>query len=171
MSAPGASGPAGPAESSAPVGVAVVGHGRTASHLLSAAHGILRDDRLAYVVPLDAGPGESPNLHAMMCDAIERIDEGRGVLMLVDLAGASPCQCAQKEGLGHDVVVLAGLNLAMLLKLASLDRTAMTVDELARACADSGQRAVAVVSRQGPSTGEVEAAPDEPDDEAEGALA
>jgi len=66
------------------------------------------------------------------------------VLVLVDLLGASPCQCAQREGAGHDVVVLSGLNLAMLLKLAVLDRHDKSPAELAEACAASGKNAVAV---------------------------
>jgi mannose/fructose-specific phosphotransferase system component IIA len=45
---------------------------------------------------------------------------------------------------GHPLSVVAGLNLAMLLKLATLDRAAMSPAELAAACSDSGRRAIAV---------------------------
>jgi mannose/fructose-specific phosphotransferase system component IIA len=40
---------------------------------------------------------------------------------------------------------LSGLNLAMLLKLAALDRRKLSPQALAHACADSGRRAVHVV--------------------------
>jgi len=130
------------------VGVAVVGHGACASALLSAARGILGEGALSDLVTIDAGLGDTAKheLAPQVCAAIEAADTGAGVLVLVDLPGASPCQCAQREGLGHGVVVLAGLNLAMLLKLAGLDRASMTPAELAAACGDSGQRAVAVCS-------------------------
>jgi len=66
--------------------------------------------------------------------------------MLVDLMGASPCMCGRREGGGHEIVMLSGLNLAMLLKLSSLDRAMASPAELADACAESGQRAVSVTA-------------------------
>lgn len=130
--------------SASSVGVVVVGHGDTASRLLAAAQQIVPAGSLAGVIAVDAGDGETPALSDELCDTIAANDRGRGVLLLVDLLGASPCQCAQRESAGHDFVILSGLNLAMLLKLASLDRDALEPREIAKACADSGQRAVKV---------------------------
>ena len=129
------------------VGVLVVGHGETASHLLQAAKGIAAPGALDAVVALDAGVGDSDAFSASMCAALDDVDEGRGVFILVDLLGASPYQCGHREGKAHNAVVLSGLNLAMLLKLSSLDRNSATADELAQACAASGQRAVCVTSK------------------------
>ncbi len=126
------------------VGVVVVGHGETASHLLRAAEGIASPGSLDRVLALDAGLGDSDAFTASMCAALDEVDRGQGVLLLVDLLGASPCQCGHREGKTHHVVVLSGLNLAMLLKLSSLDRTSSTPEELAKACASSGQRSVCV---------------------------
>jgi PTS system mannose-specific IIA component len=126
------------------VGVAVVGHGTTASRLLAAVRGIIPGVRLEGVVAMDAGEGETPDFGQRMCDVIAQLDSGRGVVLLVDLLGASPHQCAQREGVGHDLVVLSGLNLAMLLKLAALDRRALDAGEIAEACADSAVRSVKV---------------------------
>lgn len=126
------------------VGVAVVGHGRTASTLLEAARRIVPTEALADVVAVDAGEGETPDLGSLLCSVLGRVDRGHGVVVLVDLLGASPCQCARRQGYGHDLVVLSGLNLAMLLKLAGLDRTEMDMTAIAQACADSGRRAVRV---------------------------
>lgn len=126
------------------VGVVVVGHGETASHLLHAAKGIVSPDALEGVVALDAGVGDSERFTSTMCAVLDEVDQGQGVLMLIDLMGASPCQCGRREGQTHHVVLLSGLNLAMLLKLSSLDREAGTPESLAEACAQSGQRAVSV---------------------------
>ncbi|MEM9458765.1 MAG: hypothetical protein AAGF11_31600 [Myxococcota bacterium] len=128
------------------VGVVLVGHGRTASELLAAATGIVGSDALAGVVAVDAGPGETPRLGAQLCGVIDQVDTGAGVLVLVDLWGASPCSCAQREAQAaeHRIVTLSGLNLAMLLKLAALDREALDAEALAQRCADSGRRAVQV---------------------------
>lgn len=126
------------------VGVVLVGHGRSASELLFAAEGIVGADALTGVRAVDAGRGQTPNLGQELCDVIDEADEGAGVLVLVDLWGASPCSCVQREAQAHRGAILAGLNLAMLLKLAALDRRALDVKALAQACAESGRRAVAV---------------------------
>src|SRR5688572_17297027 len=127
-----------------PVGITLVGHGATATGLLEAARAIVDDGALADVVAVDAGKGETPELAPRLCDAIAAVDRGRGVVLLVDLLGASPCKCAQRQGKGHEVVVLAGLNLAMLLKLAGLDRRRLDAAAVAEACAESARRAVQV---------------------------
>lgn len=126
------------------VGVVLVGHGRTASELLAAATGIVGPEALESVQAVDAGMGQTPKLDDELCDVLDRADHGAGVLLLVDLWGASPCSCAQRQAGSRRVVILAGLNLAMLLKLAALDRRRLDPEALALACADSGRRAVNV---------------------------
>ena len=132
------------------VGVVLVGHGRTASELLAAAGGIVGLEALESVQAVDAGTGQTPKLDDELCAVLDRADHGAGVLLLVDLWGASPCSCAQKHAGGRHVAILAGLNLAMLLKLAALDRRRLDPEALANACADSGRRAVNVQSLSPP---------------------
>lgn len=125
------------------VGVVIVGHGDSASRLLSAARGIVKQG-LDDCVAVDAGAGQTPELERALCDGIEAADRGRGVLLLVDLLGSSPCACGMREASGHELRTVSGLNLAMLLKLANLDRGALGLAELAEACAESGRRAIVV---------------------------
>lgn len=126
------------------VGVIVVGHGDTASRMLAAAQAIAPGAGLDDVMALDAGAGQTDAFKQEMCDAIVRLDDGAGVVLIVDLFGASPCSCGLREGVGREAVVVAGLNLAMLLKLATLDRATLRAREVAAACASSGARAVTV---------------------------
>lgn len=126
------------------VGIAIVGHGSTASSLLAAARGILPAGSLDGVLAIDAGLGETPTFTEALCGAIAKVDRGRGVVVLVDLLGASPCQCARREGVGHSMVVVSGLTLAMLLKLIGLDRATLTPRQIAEACAEAAHRAVGV---------------------------
>ena len=139
------------ADAAAQVGVVLVGHGRSASALLGAAEGIVGGEALAGVVAVDAGAGETSDLRTRMCDAVLAADHGAGVLMIADMYGSSPCSCGIRMAAGHPLVVLAGLNLAMLLKLATLDRAALAPAELAAACGDSGRRAIAV-THQSPAS-------------------
>ena len=136
-----------------PVGVVLVGHGRSASALLGAAEGIVGSEALPGVVAVDAGAGETSDLRVRMCDAVLAADQGAGVLMIADMYGASPCSCGIRMAAGHPLVVLAGLNLAMLLKLATLDRAALAPAELAAACGDSGRRAIAISTPNPPAEG------------------
>lgn len=128
----------------AEVGVVVVGHGRSASALLAAAVGVVGEGGLAGVVAIDAGAGQTTALEDRMHAAVTAADAGAGVLLIADVFGASPCACGIRQAMGHRLAVLAGLNLAMLLKLAMLDRAASSPTELAHACAESARRAVDV---------------------------
>lgn len=130
------------------VGVVLVGHGSTATQLLEAAQGIVGAGALAGVTAVDAGVGQTPELARRLCDVITAADHGAGVLLVVDLLGSSPCTCGLRESIGHSVAVVSGLNLAMLLKLATLDRQSLSPSELASACAASAQRAVTVRSAE-----------------------
>ena len=124
-------------------GVVLISHGHTATALLEAARAIVPGEGLADVVALDAGIGQTPELRIKVCAAIERVDEGRGILLLADLMGSSPCMCGIAESAGHGIAVVAGLNLAMLTKLALLDRRS-SPRELAEACADTARRSIIV---------------------------
>lgn len=127
----------------AEVGVVLVGHGRSASALLEAARGVCGESGLAGVIAVDAGRGETDALKVRLHDALAAVDHGGGVLMIADAYGASPCACGIREA-SAPPVVLSGLSFNILLKLASLDRSALSAEELARACADSARRALAV---------------------------
>ncbi len=126
------------------VGVVLVGHGNSASHLLTAARAILPGGMLDDVVSVDAGIGQTAALEAELIDVIREVDAGLGVVLMVDLLGSSPCSCTLRSSIGHDFSVVSGLNLAMLLKLATLDRRDTTIHELAERMADSGRKAVVV---------------------------
>ncbi|WP_181234277.1 PTS sugar transporter subunit IIA [Enhygromyxa salina] len=121
----------------------MIGHGGTASALLAAARDIIPGDGLADVLAIDAGVGETAELKLRVCAAVDEVDEGRGILLIADLMGSSPCMCGIKNSLGHGFALVTGLNLAMLTKLALADRRS-SPRELANACAGSAQRSVCV---------------------------
>lgn len=129
------------------VGVLLVGHGATASTLLAAARAIVPLG-LEDIDAVDAGLGQTPQLEALLCDCAGRADHGRGVLVLVDLLGSSPCACTMRSCGAHSFALVSGLSLAMLLKLATLDRDEASLGELAEACAESAQRAIVVHAKE-----------------------
>jgi PTS system mannose-specific IIA component len=127
-------------------GIVIIGHGSTATTLLEAARQLIPGDGLADVIAIDAGTGRTPELEARVLAAVEQVDEGQGILLIADLMGSSPCMCGMRESAGHGLAVVTGLNLAMLAKLATLDRQT-TPRELAEACADSVGRSICVKIR------------------------
>jgi PTS system mannose-specific IIA component len=131
-------------------GIVLIGHGNTASTMLEAARSIVPDS-LGGVIAIDAGAGQTPELVARVCAAVEQVDEGRGILLVADLMGSSPCMCGLRQSVGEGkgqkgqrgFALVTGLNLAMLTKLAVADRHG-DLCELAEACADSARRSVCV---------------------------
>lgn len=140
----GASGESDGAEASeqALVGVVLVGHGRTASALLEAARDIVGADTLPAVRAIDAGVGRSPALETEVAEAIHGLESGLGVVLIVDLVGSSPWRCCAERREKVATATLGGLNLAMLLKLASLDRRSSSPASIITACAKSATRAI-----------------------------
>ena len=49
--------------------------------------------------------------------AIAKAERGKGVLVLTDVGGASPCNCVTRLLCSDQVAVVSGLNLAMLLRV------------------------------------------------------
>ncbi|HEY0839144.1 MAG TPA: PTS fructose transporter subunit IIA [Vulgatibacter sp.] len=100
------------------VGIVVVGHGRMAEALATAAEGIVGPiDRLATVNLL---PAEGLEIgRGKILEAIGRVDDGEGVVILADLFGGTPSNCCLGLLDEGRLEVVAGFNLPMLLKLAT----------------------------------------------------
>ena len=79
--------------------------------------------------------------------AVDRIDQGRGVLVVTDLFGSTPCNCAVEIAKRHEhlVEVMCGLNLPMLVKLASVSRE-VTPAELVRGALETAHRSIRMVT-------------------------
>ncbi len=124
------------------VGLVVVTHGGAADCLLDAVAGILG--------PLPASVPVSVSMDETFDDTLERIgracdlvDAGAGVVILVDLQGSSPYQAcmAMLDG-SRAAEVVCGVNLPMLLKLATIDRCEPRPPELAQLLRDVGRRSI-----------------------------
>jgi mannose/fructose-specific phosphotransferase system component IIA len=145
------------------VGVLLIAHGGSATPLLEAARGIAGSDAFEDVEVLDAGAGRTEALDRAVEGALARLDHGRGVVVITDLFGASPCNCSRQElGYHENGVLISGLNLAMLCKLAYLDRRRLGALELANQIADAGRKSVTVHQTPSPESKQAPAAPPKP---------
>lgn len=81
-----------------------------------------------------------------MKQAIARVDEGAGVIILADLFGGTPCKESLMMCQRMNVEVLAGVNLPMLLKANSLRSEQLSLPEMANQLASHGQRNITCAS-------------------------
>ncbi len=125
------------------IGVVVATHGKLAEEMIRTAEGVV--GKLDQVIPF-AVVATSPDTRGDLKAAIQRADQGDGVLLLTDLLGGSPtnlCVSFLKE---RKVEVVTGVNLPMLLKLSGLRASGNAIAQIAHDLAEAGQRSIGHVS-------------------------
>ena len=87
------------------------------------------------------------NLMDRISDAISSVDTGDGVLMLVDVFGASPFNASARLAMVRDKIeVISGMNLPMLLELA-IQHSEGDLDALVRTALDAGSSSIRTLSQ------------------------
>lgn len=131
------------------VGIVIVTHGTMADGILDAAGMIVGDLTGMEAVALREMDAVE-DLMDRILSKVEEVDTGDGVLVLVDLFGASPFNASARL-LGQmderDVEVITGVNLPMVLELA-IQRSSEGFEELIRIAEDAGTSGVKVLSRE-----------------------
>ena len=125
-------------------GVVLVVHGNYGRPMVDAAEAIVGplDVRVASVF-LEA---DTEQVRRSIGRELDRMGLGAGVLVLTDLFGSTPANVCQ--GVVEDrpgCVVLAGLNLSMLIKLSTCDRS-LGARQIAEELQATGRRSIVVCS-------------------------
>ncbi|MEM1287258.1 MAG: PTS sugar transporter subunit IIA [Pseudomonadota bacterium] len=79
-------------------------------------------------------------------EAALKLDTGRGVIVLTDMFGGTPSNLAISVMNSSNIEVLAGVNLPMLIKLASIREETPLADAVARA-SEAGRKYISVASQ------------------------
>jgi PTS system mannose-specific IIA component len=125
------------------IGLVIVAHGHLAEELLATAEMIVGPMPKARAVGVLPGDGMDDIVRSIG-SAIEEVNEGHGVLVLTDMFGGTPCNVGLTFLDEGKVEVLSGVNLPMLLKLAtSRTETPLPLGEVARQIAQYGRRNIA----------------------------
>lgn len=133
------------------VGVVIVAHYGLGDEFLQAMKKIVPDAPDFASVPLD--PSQSVDeLREQILDAIRAANQGEGVLILTDMFGGTPSNISLSFLDDHPIEVVTGINLPMLIKLATL-RESKKLGELAVFIKDYGQRNISVASQLLPGAG------------------
>ena len=124
------------------VGVAVVTHDQAAVAMVAAAFAIVGE--IPALTAVCVGVGESfAKIVEKISRACEEVDQGAGVLLLVDVHGSSPFHAAMSMLDGtRPAEVLCGVNLPMLIKMATVDRRHTQPISLGEELREAGRRSI-----------------------------
>ena len=126
------------------IGVVVVTHGQLARELLHAAETIVGD--LPRFTAVSIGwHDDTQDAREEIAQAIARVQQGDGVLVLTDMFGGTPANLAMSFLAADNVEVITGVNLPMLIKLAGVSAQTELLG-VARELRDEARSAIWVAS-------------------------
>ena len=118
----------------------IVTHGQLASELLAAAEMIV--GAVKHITSVSIGWHDDVDMAREEIErAIRRVDEGRGVLILTDMFGGTPTNIASMFLAEGEVEVVTGVNLPMVIKLAS-QQEQESLGDVARRVRNQGQEGI-----------------------------
>jgi PTS system mannose-specific IIA component len=127
------------------IGMVLVTHGRLAAEFIAALEHVVGPQRNVAAVCI--GPEDDMELRRKeILDSVARVDEGEGVVVLTDMFGGTPSNLAISIIDRAKIEVIAGMNLPMLIKLASVRNTEKLGDAVT-AAREAGRKYINVASQ------------------------
>jgi len=127
------------------IGMVLVTHGRLATEFRAALEHVVGPQKqveTVTIMPEDDMEQRRKDIIA----AIQAVESGSGVILLTDMFGGTPSNLAISVMEGSRVDVVAGINLPMLIKLASV-RDQSTLEQAVVQAQDAGRKYISVASR------------------------
>lgn len=126
------------------IGLVIVTHGSLAEHFLAAMEHVVGPQEKIETVSIGADD-DMERRRGDIVSAAARVDEGEGVIILTDMFGGTPSNLAISVMEKANAEVIAGVNLPMLIKLASI-RGDKPLKEAVAAAHDAGRKYINVAS-------------------------
>lgn len=127
------------------IGMVLVTHGLLATEFKAALEHVVGPQKQIETITI--GPEDDMELRRLdIVSAVGRVDSGKGVVVLTDMFGGTPSNLALSCMNGGQVEVVAGINLPMLIKLASVRDAEPLVDAVLHA-QEAGRKYINVASR------------------------
>ena len=127
------------------IGMVLVTHGRLAIELITALEHVVGSQK--NVLPVCIGPDDDMELRrSEIVKSAMEVDDGDGVVLLTDMFGGTPSNLAISIIDSANVEVIAGVNLPMLIKLASLRETTI-LSEAVVSAQDAGRKYINIASQ------------------------
>jgi PTS system mannose-specific IIA component len=122
------------------IGGVIVSHGRVANELLSAAETVVGG--LDHIAAVSIGWHDDVEIAKGEIDrAIKNVSAGVGVIVLTDMFGGTPTNISAMFLEKDEVEIVTGVNLPMVIKLASLSDE-LTLNDAARVIEQQGKDAI-----------------------------
>ena len=127
------------------IGMVLVTHGRLAAEFIAALEHVVGPQ--THIAAVCIGPEDDMERRRQdILRAIAEVDAGKGVVLLTDMFGGTPSNLAISVMDKAKVEVIAGVNLPMLIKLASLRETE-TLAAAVRGAQEAGRKYINVASQ------------------------
>ncbi len=127
------------------IGIVLVTHGRLAAEFLSALEHIVGAQE--GVAGICIGPDDDMEARRQeILQQVRAVDDGDGTVLLTDMFGGTPSNLAISIMDHAKVEVIAGVNLPMLVKLASV-RSRLDLREAVAEAQEAGRKYINVASR------------------------
>jgi len=121
------------------IGIILISHAHIASETKVAVEHIL--GKQDFFETIDIPNSDGLTVEQLHFDRLlESVDSGQGVLVMVDLFGATPCKLVLEVNRSEGIEVIAGFNVPAVIKASSLRQGMENLQELARASVSSGQQ-------------------------------
>lgn len=127
------------------IGMVLVTHGRLAEEFISATEHVVGAQEQMRAICI--GPDDDMERRRQdILDAVKDVDSGVGVVLLTDMFGGTPSNLAISLLEKDKVEVIAGINLPMLIKLASV-RRGSDLETAVEAAREAGLKYINVASQ------------------------
>lgn len=126
------------------IGLVIVTHGRLADEFVAAMEHVVGPQKLVETVCI----GPEDNMETRRQDIIAAVaaaEMGDGVIVLTDMFGGTPSNLAISILEEANIEVIAGVNLPLLVKLASVRKSADMATAVSEAC-DAGRKYIKLAS-------------------------
>ncbi len=127
------------------IGLVVVSHGNLANEFVAAMqHVVGQQEKIATVC---IGPEDDMEMRrAEILNKVEHVDDGHGVVVLTDMFGGTPSNLAISIMDRAKVEIIAGVNLPMLIKIATL-RKEKNLKDTVEGAQEAGKKYINIASQ------------------------
>jgi len=133
------------------IGVVLVTHGNLATELVKVMEHVVGPQDQLTTITIDPDDDMEKRREDIL-NSVQFVDKGLGVIILTDMFGGTPSNLAISIMEQAKIDIIAGVNLPMLIKLASVRSTETISDAVAQA-REAGQKYFMVASQVLGSTG------------------
>lgn len=126
------------------IGMVLVTHGRLADEFIAATEHVVGPQQNVRAISIGPDDDMERRRNDIM-DAVGEVDEGEGVIVVTDMFGGTPSNLAISIMDQGNLEVIAGMNLPMLIKLATV-RENSSLKKAAETAQDYGRKYINIAS-------------------------